>query len=46
MVWSNDPGWVNGGKLYGVVDRAAAVWGVDRVYQSLNGGCDEYTIEQ
>ena len=42
MVWSNDPGRVNGGKGYGVVDRldcSTAVWGMDRVYPGLDGGC-------
>ena len=47
MVWSNDPGRVNMGKGYRVVNRLgcpATVWGVDGVYPSPDGGCTQQPL--
>ena len=47
MVWSNDPGWVNGGKGYGAFDRldcSTAVWSVDCVYPGPDGGCAQQPL--
>ena len=47
MVWSNDPGRVNRGKGYRVVNRLdcpATIWGVDGVYPGTDGGCAQQPL--
>ena len=47
MVWSNDPGRVNRGKGYRVVNWLgcpAAVWDVDGVYPGLDCGCTQQPL--
>ena len=47
MVWSNDPGRVNRGKGYRVVDQldcSTAIWGMDGVYPGSDGGCAQQPL--
>ena len=47
MVWNNDPGRVNGGKGYGVVDRLDSYvvdWSVDHVYPGPDGGYTQHAL--
>ena len=47
MVWNNDPGLVNRGKGYRVIDRldySTVVWGVDGVYPGPDGGCAQQPL--
>ena len=47
MMRINDPGRVNGGRGYGVIDRLdcfAVDWSMDCVYPSLDSGCAQHAL--